>query len=133
MEKTFIMIKLDAVRRRLIGEIIARIERKNLVISAMKLLTPSRELAEMHYAVHKGKYFFDALVEFLISGPVVAMVVEGENAITVMRHMIGKLDPLEAEAGTIRGDFAISTRENVIHGSDCENSAAYEIALWFPE
>ncbi|MDH7602259.1 MAG: nucleoside-diphosphate kinase [Armatimonadota bacterium] len=133
MERTFIMIKPDAVRRRLIGEIISRIEKRNLDIVAMKMLTPSRELAEKHYSVHRGKDFFEPTVEFLCSGPVVAMVVEGENSIAIMRRMIGSVDPLESAPGTIRGDFTISSRENLIHGSDSPESASYEISLWFPE
>ena len=127
------MIKPDAVRRRLVGEIIGRIERRNLNIAAMKMLTPSRELAEKHYAVHRGKDFFEPTVEFICSGPVVAMVVEGDNAIHIMRNMMGALDPSQAASGTIRGDFTISTCENLIHGSDSPETAAYEIGLWFPE
>lgn len=133
MEKTFIMIKPDAVRRKLVGEIISRIERRGLDITAIKRLTPSRELAERHYAVHKDKYFFSDLVDFVISGPVVAMVVEGENAVKVMRHTIGATDPDEALPGTIRGDFALTRRQNVIHGADSPESAEYEIGVWFEE
>lgn len=133
MEQTFIMIKPDGVRRKLVGDIITRIEHRNLTITAMKMLTPSRELAEEHYAVHRGKEFFEPTVEFIISGPVVAMVVEGENAVKIMRNMMGALNPLDAASGTIRGDFTISTRENLIHGSDSLETAAREIALWFPK
>ncbi|MCX8053406.1 MAG: nucleoside-diphosphate kinase [Armatimonadetes bacterium] len=133
MERTFVMIKPDAVRRKLAGEIISRIERRNLRIAAMKMLKPSRELAEKHYATHKGKDFFEPTVEFICSGPVIAMVVEGDNAITIMRNMIGALEPTESAPGTIRGDFTISSRENLIHGSDSPKSADYEIGLWFPE
>jgi len=133
MERTFIMIKPDAVRRKLVGEIIGRIEKRNLQIAAMKMLTPSRELAEKHYAVHRGKDFFEPTVEFICSGPVVAMVVEGDNAILIMRNMMGALDPTQAASGTIRGDFTVSTRENLIHGSDSRETAEYEIGLWFPE
>lgn len=133
LERTFIMIKPDGVRRKLIGEIIGRIERRNLTISAMKMLTPSKELAEEHYAAHRGKDFFEPTVDFITSGPVVAMIVEGENAIVIMRNMIGALDPTQASSGTIRGDLTVSTRENLIHGSDSPESAAREIALWFPE
>ena len=131
MEKTFIMIKPDAVRRGLIGEIIGRIEKRNLSITQLKMLQPSRELAEEHYSPHKGKGFFEPLIEFLIGGSVVAMAVEGEDAIAIMRKMIGVLEPLEASPGTIRGDFTISTRENLIHGSDAQESAERELALWF--
>jgi len=125
------MLKPDAVRRGLIGEIISRIERRGLRIAAMKMLTPSRELAEKHYAVHKGKDFFEPTVEFICSGPVVAMVVEGDDAIRIVRNMIGALDPTQAAPGTIRGDFTTSTRENLIHGSDSKESAEYEIGVWF--
>lgn len=131
MERTFIMIKPDGVRRKLVGEIIGRIEKRDLAITAMKMLTPSRELAEEHYAAHRGKDFFDPTVEFICSGPVVAMVVEGENSIAIMRNMIGALDPAEAASGTIRGDFTISTRHNLIHGSDAPETAETEIGLWF--
>lgn len=133
MQRTLILIKPDGVRRRLIGEIIGRIERRNLRIAAMKMLTPSRELAEQHYAAHRGKDFFEPTVEFITSGPVVAMVVEGQNAVSLMRNMIGALDPQEAASGTIRGDLTTSTRENLIHGSDAADTAEREIALWFPE
>ena len=133
MERTFVMIKPDAVKRRLVGEIVSRIERRNLGIVAMRMLTPTRELAEQHYAVHRGKDFFEPTVEFICSGPVVAMVVEGDNAIRITRNMMGALDPAQAASGTIRGDFTISTCENLIHGSDSPETAAYEIGLWFPE
>jgi len=127
------MIKPDAVRRKLAGEIIRRIESRNFNIVAMKMLTPSRELAEEHYAVHKGKDFFEPTVEFITSGPVVAMVVEGENAIQLMRTTMGATNPLNAVPGTIRGDLTISMRENLIHGSDAPETAATEIKMWFPE
>lgn len=127
------MIKPDGVRRKLVGEIIRRIESRNLTITAMRMLTPSRELAEQHYAVHKGKPFYEPLVQFICSGPVVAMIVEGEEAIKIMRNMMGALDPTQATSGTIRGDLTISTRENLIHGSDAPETAEAEIALWFPE
>ncbi|MHB9037517.1 MAG: nucleoside-diphosphate kinase [Armatimonadota bacterium] len=133
MERTFIMIKPDGVKRKLVGEIIGRIERRNLSIVAMKMLTPSRKLAEEHYSVHRGKDFFDGVVEFISSGPVVAMVVEGENCIKLMRNMMGALNPESAAPGTIRGDLTISTCENLIHGSDSPETAAYEIGLWFGE
>lgn len=126
------MIKPDGVRRKLVGEIVSRIERRNFTISAMKMLTPSRELAEKHYAAHRGKDFFEPTVEFIISGPVVAMIVEGNDVVALMRHMMGALNPLDAASGTIRGDFTYSTRENLIHGSDSVETAEREIALWFP-
>ncbi|MEN6357953.1 MAG: nucleoside-diphosphate kinase [Armatimonadota bacterium] len=132
-ERTFIMIKPDGVARKLIGEIIGRIERRNFTIVAMKMLTPSREIARKHYAVHEGKDFFEGVVDFITSGPVVAMVVEGENAITLMRNTMGATKPENAVPGTIRGDLTISTRENLIHGSDSPETAACEIGLWFPE
>ncbi len=127
------MIKPDGVRRKLVGRIIDRIEQRNFDIVAMKMLTPSRKLAEAHYAVHKGKDFYEPLLDFITSGPVVAMVVEGENSITLMRNMMGATKPENALSGTIRGDYTISTRENLIHGSDSPESAACEINLWFPE
>jgi len=127
------MIKPDGVRRKLIGEIVSRIEKRNFNITEMELLTPSRALAEEHYAVHRGKDFFEPTVEFITSGPVVAMVVEGDNAVKLMRNMMGALKPENAVAGTIRGDFTISTRENLIHGSDSLEIAEREIALWFPK
>lgn len=133
MERTLVLIKPDAVRRKLIGEIIQRIEKRNLNIVAMKMLIPSRELAEKHYDAHRGKDFFEPTVEFICSGPVVAMIAEGENAITIMRKMIGSIDPCESAPGTIRGDYTISIRENLVHGSDSQASASYEIGLWFPE
>jgi len=133
LERTFIMIKPDGVRRKLVGEIISRIERRNLTILAMRMLTPSRELAEEHYAAHRGEDFFEPTVAFTTSGPVVAMIVEGDNVVTLMRHMMGALNPLDAESGTIRGDFTISTRENLIHGSDSVETAEREIALWFAD
>lgn len=133
MERTLIMIKPDGVRRKLAGEIIRRIESRNFDIVAMKMLTPSRELAETHYAVHKGKDFFEPTVEFITSGPVVAMVVEGDDAIQLMRTTMGATNPLNAAPGTIRGDLTISMRENLIHGSDSPETAATEIKLWFPE
>jgi len=127
------MVKPDGVRRKLAGEIIRRIESRNFDIIAMKMLTPSRELAEEHYAVHRGKDFFEPTVQFVTSGPVVAMVVEGENAIQLMRNMMGATNPLNAVPGTIRGDLTISMRENLIHGSDSPETAETEIKLWFPE
>lgn len=133
MERTFVMIKPDALRRKLIGEIITRIERRNFSIVAIKMLTPSKELAEQHYAVHKSKDFFDGVVQFVASGLVVAMVVEGENAIKLMRNTMGATSPEQAASGTIRGDLTISLQENLIHGSDSLDTANMEIDLWFPE
>lgn len=133
MERTFIMIKPDGVQRKLIGEIISRIEKRNFSIPAMKMLTPSRELAEEHYEVHRGKPFFEPTVEFITSGEVVAMVVEGDNAIKLMRTMMGATNPENALPGTIRGDLTISMQKNLIHGSDSPETAETEIRLWFPE
>jgi len=133
MERTFVMVKPDGVRRKLIGEVISRIEVRDFRIVAMKMLTAPRDLAERHYAVHNGKEFFEPLVEFITSGPVVAMVIEGENCVGLMRKMMGATKPEDASPGTIRGDFSISVRENIVHGSDSTETAAYEIWLWFPE
>jgi len=125
------MIKPDAVRRGLIGEIITRIEKRSLKITSLMMHQPTRELAEKHYAPHKGKDFFEPLIMFLIGGPVVAMVVEGDEAIKITRTMIGALSPVDASPGTVRGDFTISKQENLIHGSDSPESAEREIKLWF--
>jgi len=133
MEKSLIIIKPDGVQRRLIGEIVGRIERKGLKIIAMKLLGVSQELAEKHYAVHKGKPFYESLVSFITSGPVVAMAVQGPNAISVMRKLMGKTFGFEAEPGTIRGDFGVSTQFNLVHGSDSPETAEFELSLWFGE
>lgn len=133
MERTFVMIKPDGVKRLLVGEIIHRFEMRGFHIAGMKMLTPSLDLAEKHYAVHKGKPFYDPLIQFITSGPVVAIVLEAENAITLVRHMMGALQPTEATPGSIRGDFTTSTRENLVHGSDAQETAHEEIALWFPE
>ena len=133
MERTFVMIKPDGVARRLVGEIIRRFEARGFNITALKMLTPSKELAEKHYAVHKGKPFYEGLLEFITSGSVVAMVLEADDAVRLVRNMMGALDPAEAVSGTIRGDFTTDTRQNIIHGSDSSETAAFEIALWFPE
>lgn len=133
MERTFMMIKPDGVQRKLVGEIISRFEKRNLTICALKMLTPDRLLAEKHYISHKGKDYFEPLVEFITSGPVVAIVLEGDNVIALSRKMMGALNPLDAAPGTIRGDYTDQTRQNLVHGSDCVQSAEYEIGLWFPE
>merc|ERR1711862_563210 len=132
-ERTFLAIKPDGVKKHLIGEIISRFERKGYTLVAMKLIHPSKELAESHYAEHKERPFFPALVEFLSSGNLVAMVWEGKGVIAMARKMIGKTNPLDSEPGTIRGDFAISIDENIIHGSDGPESAQKEMKLWFPD
>ncbi|MBO8163003.1 MAG: nucleoside-diphosphate kinase [Brevibacillus sp.] len=133
MEKTFIMVKPDGVQRNLVGEIVSRFEAKGFTLVAAKLMQVSRELAEKHYAEHKERPFFGELVDFITSGPVFAMVWQGENVISTARNMMGKTNPVDAAPGTIRGDFAVSVGMNVIHGSDSPESAAREISLWFSE
>lgn len=127
------MIKPDGVKRGLVGDIVGRLERKGFTIVAMKHMTISQDLAERHYGEHKGRAFFDGLVEFITSGPVVAMVVEGEGVIAAWRTMMGATNPAEADPGTIRGDMATTIDENVVHGSDAPDTAAREIGLFFPE
>ena len=131
VERTYIMVKPDGVERRLVGEIIRRFETRGLKLVGIKTLVPSRELAEAHYAVHREKPFYNGLVEFIVSGPVVAMVWEANDAIKLCRNMIGALKPLEAVPGTIRGDFTTEVQTNLVHGSDAPETAATEIALWF--
>ena len=131
MESTLILVKPDAFARGLTGEIIARFERKGLRIVALKHMTLTAEVAERHYAEHDGKPFFGELVEFITSGPIMALVFEGESAITAARQVIGATNPLEASPGSIRGDFAIAVGQNMVHGSDSPESARREIALWF--
>jgi nucleoside-diphosphate kinase len=126
------MVKPDGVERKLVGEVVSRFERKGFNLVALEYKWATRELAEKHYSVHVGKPFFEELVSFIISGPVVAMVWEGSEAIALSRKMIGSLRPTETAPGTIRGDFATTANRNIIHGSDSPESAAYEIALWFP-
>ncbi len=133
MERTFVMIKPDGVQRGLIGEIISRIEKKGLKIVGMKMLRVSKDLAENHYAEHKGKDFFESLVDYITSSPVIAMVVEGRDAVKVMRSLVGKTNPLDASPGTIRGDFAMDVGRNIIHASDSLESAEREISLFFNE
>ena len=130
-ERTFIAIKPDGVQRGLVGEIVGRFERKGFKLVGLKQLTPSRELAEQHYGVHKERPFFAGLVDFITSGPVVAMVWEGDGVIASARKLIGATKPLEAEPGTIRGDLAVNIGRNVIHGSDAPETAQFEIGLWF--
>ncbi len=132
-ERTLVLIKPDGVERRLIGEIISRIERKGLAIVALELRGVSKELATQHYAEHEGKPFFESLLDFITSGPVVAAIVEGPRAIAAFRQLAGGTDPVEkATPGTIRGDFGLETQLNLVHGSDSIDSAKREIALWFP-
>ncbi|WP_448599098.1 nucleoside-diphosphate kinase [Thermoleptolyngbya sp.] len=131
MERTFIAIKPDGVQRGLTGEIIRRFETKGFTLVGLKFLQPSRELAEQHYAVHKERPFFLGLVDFITSGPVVAMVWEGDGVIASARKLIGATNPLNAEPGTIRGDLGANIGRNIIHGSDAPETAEYEIGLWF--
>jgi len=133
MERTLILIKPDAFARNLSGEIIARFERKGLRLVALKLMSMTRDLAAQHYAEHEGKGFYDELVTFITSGPLVAMVLEGEQAVVAARQVIGATDPLKATTGSIRGDFAIEVGQNMVHGSDAPESAAREVSLFFPD
>ena len=133
MERTFVMIKPDGVQRGLIGAIVDRLERRGLRLVGMKLMQVSRELAEKHYAIHKGKPFYDGLIEYITSGPVVAMVWEGTKAIEVVRTTVGATNPAAAAPGTIRADFALEIGRNLIHASDGEETARFEIGLWFAE
>ena len=132
-ERTFVAIKPDAVQRNLIGEIIKRVERKGLTVVALKLMRPSVELVSEHYGEHKEQYFYQDLVNFFLSGPIVAMVLEGCNAIDIVRKLIGKTQPEDAEAGTIRGDYCFGKGRNLVHASDSAENAAREIGLWFSE
>ena len=133
MERTLILVKPDAFKRNLSGEIIARFERKGLRLVAMNLMTMTRELAERHYAEHEGKSFYEELVTFITSGPLVAMVLEGEQAVVAARQVIGATNPLEATTGSIRGDYSLEVGQNMVHGSDSPESAAREVALFFPD
>ena len=133
MERTLVLAKPDAYSRRLSGEILARFERKGLAPVALRVLTMTRELAERHYAEHLEKPFFGELADFITSGPLVAMVLEGPSAIAAARQVIGSTNPLEAAPGAIRGDLALITGENLVHGSDAPESAAREIGIFFPE
>jgi nucleoside-diphosphate kinase len=133
MERTLIIIKPDAVQRGLTGTIIGRLERRGLRLAALRLLAITPELAARHYAIHKGKSFYDGLIEFITSGPVVAAVVEGRDAISIVRNTMGATNPADAEPGTIRGDFGLEIGRNLVHGSDGLETAAYEIPLFFSE
>jgi nucleoside-diphosphate kinase len=133
MDRTLILVKPDAFARGLTGEIISRFERKGLRIVALRAMGVSRDLAERHYAEHAERAFFGELVDFITSGPIVAMVLEGTDAVRAARQVIGATDPLEAATGSIRGDFAIQTGQNLVHGSDSAESAARESALFFAE
>ncbi|OCQ96399.1 nucleoside-diphosphate kinase [Nostoc sp. MBR 210] len=133
MERTFLAIKPDGVQRKLVGEIIRRFETKGFTLVGLKFLQVSKELAEQHYGVHRERPFFGSLVEFITSGPVVAMVWEGNGVIAAARKIIGATNPLTAEPGTIRGDFGINIGRNLIHGSDAPETAQQEVALWFKD
>jgi nucleoside-diphosphate kinase len=133
VDRTLILVKPDAFGRGLTGEIVGRFERKGLRIVELRHMTMDRELAERHYAEHVGKPFYGELVEFITSGPLVAMVLEGDEAVTAARQVIGATNPLEAAPGSIRGDFAIETGQNLVHGSDSPESAQREIELFFPD
>ena len=133
MQRTLILVKPDAFGRGLTGEIIARFERKGLKIVALKHMTTPRDTAETHYAEHAERPFFGELVEFITGGPLVALVLEGEQAVASARQLIGATNPVEAAPGSIRGDFAIEIGQNMVHGSDSTDSAAREIGIWFPE
>jgi nucleoside-diphosphate kinase len=132
-ERTFLMVKPDGVRRGLVGEVVFRIERKTLSIVAMRMLTIDKELANRHYAEHVDKPFFSELVTFITSGPVVAMCVAGEDAVSVVRTLMGVTDPKKASPGTIRGDLGLIITENLVHGSDSPESAKRELGLFFPD
>ena len=131
IEHTFCMVKPDGVQRGLVGEVISRFEKRGIKVCALKMMKIPKELAERHYAEHKGKSFYDGLVEFITSGPVVCMVLEGDNAVTVVRGMMGKTNPQDSPIGSIRGDLAMQTAKNIVHGSDSPESAKREIGLFF--
>lgn len=133
MEETLVLIKPDGVKRQICGEILTRYERKGLIIKAMKLLQTPKELAQEHYAEHKDQPFFGELVDFITSGPVLAFVLAGKNAVTSVRTINGATNPVDATPGSIRGDYALTMDSNVVHASDSVDSAAREIHLWFPE
>lgn len=133
LERSLVLIKPDAVRRGLVGEILGRFERKGLVVEAMVLRSMDAKLADEHYADHVEKAFYPPLKEFMTSGPLVALVLAGDEVIEVVRAMIGSTDARKAAAGTIRGDLSLSNRENLVHASDSPESAKRELAIWFPE
>lgn len=133
MEKTLVLIKPDAMERKLMGEIISIYEKKGLHISALKIIKPSIEIAESHYIEHKGKLFFKELVNFITRGEVCALIIEADNAIELVRKINGATNPLDADMGSIRGQFAVSKSENAVHSSDCIENAEREMKIWFPE
>jgi nucleoside-diphosphate kinase len=132
-ERTLVLIKPSGVARGLVGEIISRMERRGLVIKVARMLIVTQEMAERHYAEHQSKPFYDELVEHITSAPIFAMVVEGPSAVSVVRRMMGATNPLEAAPGTVRGDFGLNVRQNVVHSADSLESAEREIAIFFPE
>jgi nucleoside-diphosphate kinase len=131
VERTFLMVKPDGVQRRLVGEIIRRFENKGFALAGLQMLTPTRAMAEAHYAVHRGKPFFEGVVGFISSGPVVAMIWEGEDVVSLARKVIGATKPADSTPGTIRGDYANTVEQNLIHGSDSVENAETEIGIWF--
>jgi len=131
MERSLVLIKPDAIQRGMVGEIISRLEKKGLKIVAMKMLHMDKNLAQRHYAIHKGKAFFDDLVNFITSSPIIAIVFQGKNAVEIIRQMMGGTDPAKAYSGTIRGDFGIDIGHNLVHGSDSLENASKEIDLFF--
>lgn len=133
VERTFVMIKPDGLQRCLVGKTIKRLEQRGLKLVAMKMLIPDENLAKDHYREHEEKDFYDSLIRYICSGPVVAIVVEGQNVVQIVRFMLGSSDPQESAAGTIRGDFSVSLKRTTVHGSDSSDSAIREINLWFSE
>ncbi len=133
MERTLVLIKPDGIQRGLVGEIINRFERKGIRIRGLKMMRVSRDLAEKHYAIHKGKDFYPRLIDFITSGPIVAMILACPDVIPLVRHMVGATCPFDAAPGTIRGDYASVTNKNLVHASDSNENAAAEIALWFKD
>lgn len=131
MERSLVLIKPDAIQRGLTGEIISRLEEKGLKLVAMKMIHMDKSMAEKHYAIHKGKPFFEELVSFITSSPIIAIVFQGNNAVNIIRRSMGETNPAESASGTIRGDFAISIEHNLIHGSDSPENATKEISLFF--
>jgi nucleoside-diphosphate kinase len=131
MQQTLVLLKPDCIQRRLVGAVLQRFERKGLRMAGLKLVQASRALAEQHYAVHKGKPFYDSLLQFLTAGPTLAVALEGREAVAVVRQLMGPTDGTKAAPGTIRGDYALSVQNNLIHGSDSPENAAAEIELWF--
>lgn len=131
-EKTFVMVKPDGIQRQLVGEVISRLERKGLKLIALKMMQISKEMAEKHYGVHQGKPFYQSLIKFITSGPVVASIWEGVDCINIVRKVVGATSPRDAQPGTIRGDFVIDTGYNIVHASDGPETARQEIGLFFP-